>query len=170
MAKDLWVACWVMTSLVRILTSATCCEALLVKQRESEASLSLLLAALAEEEALRECLLVVVADESFRESRALTELLRRPSQRQTLFVRPDGERVEIQWKTTLCRAYFILVSDPSPVLEWAGQAAAHWDYEGRYVILGLTLDDLTSLTETTNGRKTEHILGIIEVRRFKGHL
>lgn len=39
----------------------------------------------------------------------------------------------------------------------------------RYVILGLTLDDLTSLIETTNGRKTEHILGIIEVsgKRFK---
>ncbi|XP_047484186.1 glutamate receptor ionotropic, kainate 2-like [Penaeus chinensis] len=88
MAKDLWMASWVMTSLVGILASATSSEAVLVKQQESEASLSLLLVALAEEEALRECLLVVVADESFRESRALTEVLKRPNLRQT---EPPGQ-------------------------------------------------------------------------------
>ena len=34
----------------------------------------------------------------------------------------------------------------------------------RYVLVGLTLDELDALTLTLKGRKTEHLVGLVQVR------
>lgn len=64
----------------------------------------------------------------------------------------------------LCRAYLLLLVNPASLFYQATAAPHnHWDYRGRWIIVGLKRDQLEALVLTTKGRKTDHIVGVVEV-------
>ncbi|XP_071538858.1 glutamate receptor ionotropic, delta-2-like [Panulirus ornatus] len=66
------------------------------------------------------------------------------------------------WKAQRCRGYLFLLSDPAPLFDFANQMADAWDYDGRFVVAGLSRDQLEALTLTMKGRKTANIAGLVK--------
>lgn len=64
----------------------------------------------------------------------------------------------------LCQAYLLLLTNPVTLFHQATVAPHnHWDYRGRWVIVGLKRDQIEALVLTTKGRKTDHIVGVVKV-------
>ncbi|KAK8397137.1 hypothetical protein O3P69_004672 [Scylla paramamosain] len=112
---------------------------------------------------LSQCILAIVWDSALAGSPIVDSLSRLPNVKQVV---GDGEVGKILWwEAKQCRAYFLLVSDPSSLIYQAEYAAQEdWDYSGRLVIVGLSRSHIDTLITTMKGRKTEHILGIVQTK------
>lgn len=72
---------------------------------------------------------------------------------------------EVVWERVgVCRAYLLLLTNPASLFHQATVAPHnHWDYRGKWIIVGLKRDQLEALVLTTKGRKTDHLVGVVEV-------
>ncbi|KAG7164960.1 Glutamate receptor ionotropic, delta-2-like 14 [Homarus americanus] len=125
-----------------------------------EDSLAVLLSAIVIEQ-LRECVLVVAADQGFWRSPVMDRLLRLPNLRQVVNVVGVQDLQKAVLKAQQCRGYLLLLSDPAPLYTLTDPVTGAWDYDGRYVVAGLSREQLHALTITNKGRKTDHIVGVI---------
>ena len=67
-----------------------------------------------------------------------------------------------------CRAYLLLLhhyAHADRLLAHLSRPQSPWDYRGRYVVVGLTARQMQALTETLVGKKTENLMGLVQVRR-----
>ncbi|XP_042228916.1 ionotropic receptor 93a-like isoform X1 [Homarus americanus] len=126
-----------------------------------EDSLAVLLSAIVIEQ-LRECVLVVAADQGFWRSPVMDRLLRLPNLRQVVNVVGVQDLQKAVLKAQQCRGYLLLLSDPAPLYTLTDPVTGAWDYDGRYVVAGMSQDQLHALTITRKGRKTQHIVGVVQ--------
>ncbi|KAK4327407.1 hypothetical protein Pmani_002072 [Petrolisthes manimaculis] len=121
---------------------------------------------------LSDCLLVVMWDAAMKGSSVVAIVTSFPNVKQVVEVgaRADSGLEGVVWDWGgLCRAYLLLLADPAPLLHQASKAPHnHWDYRGRWVIVGLKRDQLETLSLTTKGRKTEHLVGVIKAEDDSG--
>ncbi|XP_063848993.1 uncharacterized protein LOC135093562 [Scylla paramamosain] len=132
---------------------------------EAGSSLSAALLTLISRE-LASCSLVVAADAKYITSPVLHALACLPNQKQVVSVAGGWEKAgrRVMWQAPGCRAYIFLLHQAGVLLSHSNAAPSSWDYAGRYVFVGLTREDLVALTLTHKGRKTEHLVGIVQVR------
>ncbi|XP_050718972.1 uncharacterized protein LOC126999888 isoform X2 [Eriocheir sinensis] len=110
------------------------------------------------------CKLAVFADRDYLASTALHALARLPNQKQVVGVAGGWEAVgrRVVWRSSGCRAYIFLLHHPDVLLTLADAAPALWDYAGKFVVVGLTREELEALTLTRKGKKTEHLVGLVQ--------
>ncbi|KAG7160063.1 glutamate receptor ionotropic, kainate 2-like [Homarus americanus] len=111
------------------------------------------------------CSLVIVADGGYINSSAVYDLVHLPHAKQVVHLRKEEDLRGVVWEVPGCRGYVFLLHDPVPLLSFAVTSLSLWDYQGRYVVVGATLEQLEDLTRTAKGRKTEHIVGVIQSGR-----
>ncbi|KAK3880864.1 hypothetical protein Pcinc_000154 [Petrolisthes cinctipes] len=137
----------------------------------SDAALATLVKSVVTHE-LRDCLLVVMWDAAMKGSSVVAIVTTFPNVKQVVEVGAwaDSGLEGVVWDWGgLCRAYLLLLADPAPLLHQASKAPHnHWDYRGRWVIVGLKRDQLETLSLTTKGRKTEHLVGVIKAEDDSG--
>ncbi|XP_064096227.1 uncharacterized protein LOC135208037 isoform X2 [Macrobrachium nipponense] len=123
---------------------------------------------------LKECDLILVADRSFQESNILEVLVRSSNLKQVVFMNsPEDLSNQVVWTTSKCQGTLILVSDPQLLIDFGNGMPFLWDYEARVIIVGLTEEFLDMFTGTKMGRKTEHIVGVVQDKsegRFRVYL
>ncbi|KAK3876180.1 hypothetical protein Pcinc_019001 [Petrolisthes cinctipes] len=131
------------------------------KSIEAE-SLSRLLTAVVQQE-LRECFLAVVYDATELNSAVVQDLiLLLPNQIQVVEVRREEDLLGVLWVSTGCGGYLLLLDHPQPLLTFANTHHHTWDYHGRYVFVSQRVEQVEALVATRNGKKTEHILGVVK--------
>ncbi|KAK4326081.1 hypothetical protein Pmani_003378 [Petrolisthes manimaculis] len=137
----------------------------------SDAALATLVKSVVTHE-LRDCLLVVMWDAAMKDSSVVAIVTAFPNVKQVVEVgaRADSGLEGVVWNWGgLCRAYLLLLADPAPLHHQASKAPHdHWDYRGRWVIVGLKRDQLEALSLTTKGRKTDHLVGVIKTEDDSG--
>ncbi|KAK4308275.1 hypothetical protein Pmani_020028 [Petrolisthes manimaculis] len=73
----------------------------------------------------------------------------------------------VLWVSTGCGGYLLLLDHTQPLLTFANTHHHTWDYYGRFVIVSQSVKAVESFTATRNGKKTEHILGVVKVSTFE---
>ncbi|XP_071532715.1 glutamate receptor ionotropic, kainate 2-like [Panulirus ornatus] len=131
---------------------------------EEEENLAIMMRTFVNRE-LRDCSLLVVADGGYIGSSALRDLVRLPNAKQVVHMRTQDDLQGVVWEAPGCRGYVFLLQDPTPLLLFADTSPFLWDYDGRYVLVGASREQLEDLTLTQKGRKTEHIVGVVESGR-----
>ncbi|XP_071518320.1 uncharacterized protein [Panulirus ornatus] len=111
---------------------------------------------------LRECALVVAYDTGYSRHAALQRLLLLHNPRQVVYVNTAEDLTRIIWTSSMCRGYFFLLNDPEPLLNFAKTYQDTWDYGGRFVLVGLSLQHLETFIHTYKGKRTEHIVGAVK--------
>ncbi|XP_071522154.1 ionotropic receptor 21a-like isoform X2 [Panulirus ornatus] len=150
----------------RLLTSAvngSGGEDFLLEEEEEEGEwLGQLVSRLVRQE-LQECHLLLALDQGYYRSPVMHHLRHLPNVRQVLVVRtPQDLAGVVLWGGRLCSAYIFLLRDPSPLLTLASQHDPSWDYYGRYVVAGVSKEQLEALMMTKKGKKTQHIVGLVK--------
>ncbi|XP_071523759.1 probable glutamate receptor [Panulirus ornatus] len=131
------------------------------QQEEEEEALGSLLTTIVTRE-LQHCSLTVAVDDGLDDSPAVRRVLQLPNLRQVLRVRTWEDYVGLLWERSGCRGYLLLLRDPTPLLTFADMGEDPWDFSGRYVVVGMSTEQLQQLTSSRKGRKTEHILGLLQ--------
>ncbi|KAK3874140.1 hypothetical protein Pcinc_020900 [Petrolisthes cinctipes] len=132
--------------------------------RSSDASsLSGLLVTMVQEE-LSDCRLVLVYDASDLYSVVVKELLMLLPNHPKQVVEVNGvdDLLGVVWVSTGCGGYLLLLDHPQPLLTFANTHHHTWDYHGRYVFVSQRVEQVEALVATRNGKKTEHILGVVK--------
>ncbi|KAK3874137.1 hypothetical protein Pcinc_020897 [Petrolisthes cinctipes] len=125
-------------------------------------SLSELLATVVKQE-LSGCGLVLVYDSNDLYSVVVQDLLLLlPNARQVIEVRSTEDLLKVEWVSTGCGGYLLLLDHPQPLLTFANTHHHTWDYHGRYVFVSQRVEQVEALVATRNGKKTEHILGVVK--------
>ncbi|XP_063598936.1 uncharacterized protein LOC134775381 [Penaeus indicus] len=114
---------------------------------------------------MRDCSLVLATDGRLETSQATRHLLALPNARQVVHVESAKDLKDLNWIKSSCGGYFFLLADPTPLLTFGEEDQHFWDYEGKYVIVGLSIDQLNQFTRTNKGKKTEHIVGVVQTGR-----
>ncbi|KAK3874146.1 hypothetical protein Pcinc_020906 [Petrolisthes cinctipes] len=129
--------------------------------KDTAALLSGLLMAVVQQELLG-CDLVVLHDDVDLYSLVVQDLLLMTNSRQVVVVRNETDLAEVIWVSTGCGGYVILLEYPEPLLSFANTHHNTWDYKGRYVMVSQRVEQVEALVATRNGKKTEHILGVVK--------
>ncbi|XP_069195417.1 ionotropic receptor 93a-like [Procambarus clarkii] len=111
---------------------------------------------------LRECVLVLAADTGFWSLPLMDHLATLPNLRQIVKVAEAQEPAAVLWTAQQCRGYLLLLSDPAPLYTWTNTLTGPWDYSGRFVVVGLSRDQLDGLIQSKKGRKTVNIVGLVQ--------
>ncbi|KAK7068485.1 hypothetical protein SK128_010416 [Halocaridina rubra] len=111
---------------------------------------------------LADCDLVIALGPGFHSMQILSQLVELPHRRQVLIIASGTDLNNIHWKSTECRAYFFLWVETELLKTFTEVQVDDWDYGGRYVFVGPTLEQLNVLVASQKGKKTEHIVGIIQ--------
>ncbi|XP_069943829.1 ionotropic receptor 21a [Cherax quadricarinatus] len=127
-----------------------------------ESSLSRLLLQVVRQEMMG-CALVVAYDSPYHHTRALQNLLQlsQPKQ-QVVEVGGVTDLAGMLWRSVLCRGYLLLLTDPAPLLVFANTDEDIWDFDGRFVVVGTTKEQLQNLALSKKGVKTEHLVGLVK--------
>ncbi|KAK3876189.1 hypothetical protein Pcinc_019010 [Petrolisthes cinctipes] len=126
-------------------------------------SLSRLLVTVVQQE-LNNCSLVLVYDASDLYSVVVKELLMLLPNHPKQVVEVNGvdDLLGVLWVSTGCGGYLLLLDHPQPLLTFANTHHHTWDYHGRYVFVSQRVEQVEALVATRNGKKTEHILGVVK--------
>ncbi|KAK3876187.1 hypothetical protein Pcinc_019008 [Petrolisthes cinctipes] len=125
-------------------------------------SLSELLKTVVQRE-LNGCDLVFLHDDTDLYSVEVQELLLTlPNSRQVVVVRNETDLAKVVWVSPGCGGYLILMEDMEPLLYYANTYHDMWGYRGRYVMVSQRVEQVEALVATRNGKKTEHILGVVK--------
>ncbi|ROT80567.1 Variant Ionotropic Glutamate Receptor [Penaeus vannamei] len=140
-------------------------EGVAEKTRETRAlrSLRALLVTIVKQE-LSDCALVLAADQGFLDSRVLANLLRLPNLRQVVAVATAEDFYGLLWEASQCLGFVFLLQDPTPFLEFVNTKEDPWAFGGKHVIVGATRNQLEVIANSKKGRKTEHMIGLVQVR------
>ncbi|XP_069950352.1 ionotropic receptor 93a-like [Cherax quadricarinatus] len=128
---------------------------------ENEESLAQLMNAIVTKE-LEKCVLVVAADQTFWSSHLMELLSRLPNLKQIVKVMGEEELAEVFLEVQQCRGYVFLLSDAAPLFTMTQTLSGPWDYDGRYVVVGISQQQMEALTLTKKGRKTQHLVGVFQ--------
>nr|XP_053626923.1 ionotropic receptor 21a-like [Cherax quadricarinatus] len=109
---------------------------------------------------IRTCDLVVIYDVGFSHSGLLQLLNTR--QVSVVHLHTVEDLLNVSWVSSRCSGYLYLLQDPSPLLHFLNTHSHSWDYHGRHVVVGVSLEQLVALTRSSKGRKTQHLLGIVK--------
>ncbi|KAK4308281.1 hypothetical protein Pmani_020034 [Petrolisthes manimaculis] len=129
--------------------------------KDTTALLSGLLMAVVQQELLG-CDLVVLHDDLDLYTFVVQDLLLLTNSRQVVVVKNETDLAEVIWVSTGCGGYVILLEYPEPLLSFANTHHNTWDYKGRYVMVSQRVEQVEALVATRNGKKTEHILGVVK--------
>ncbi|XP_069960351.1 uncharacterized protein [Cherax quadricarinatus] len=127
----------------------------------NEESLAALMTTLVRRE-LADCFLVIVADTRYIGSYAVDQLARLPNYKQIIHLKMPKDFESVRWDAPGCGSYVFLLQDPSLLLTFASTSPMIWDYQGRFLLVGVTKEELQQLVVTVKGRKTQHIVGVIK--------
>ncbi|XP_042204109.1 ionotropic receptor 21a-like [Homarus americanus] len=134
-------------------------------EKEEDETLTRLLTTVVRQE-LENCALVVAYDLAYHHSRLLDHLLHSlPNSRQVVQVKGMEDLLGMVWVSPLCRGYLLLLHDPVPLLNFVNTADDFWDYNGRFVVVGTSREQLQKLAQSNKGIKTEHLVGLIKSSR-----
>ncbi|XP_071544649.1 glutamate receptor U1-like isoform X2 [Panulirus ornatus] len=111
---------------------------------------------------MKQCDLVVAYDDGYRDLVVVEDLLQLPNPRQVVNVRTTDDLLWVVWVSLGCRAYLFLLDDPGPLLTFVNIHDDHWHYHGRYVFVGLNIQQLEDLAVSKKGKKTEHLVGAVK--------
>ncbi|XP_042873336.1 ionotropic receptor 21a-like [Penaeus japonicus] len=124
-------------------------------------SLDGLLRAFIENE-LQECDLVLIHDDSNEYEMQLTHLLALGNVRRLVRVDTKQDLQLAMGGESRCTAYLIFLGDHAHLLDLSQSQDEAWDYKGKYIVIGFSPEELEVLAASPKGRKTKHILGIVE--------
>ncbi|KAK4308273.1 hypothetical protein Pmani_020026 [Petrolisthes manimaculis] len=114
-------------------------------------------------EDLSNCHLVFVYDASDLYSIVVQELmLLLLNSRQVFEMKKADDLLDVLWVSTGCGGYLLLLDHTQPLLTFANTHHHTWDYHGRYVFVSQRVEQVEALVATRNGKKTEHILGVVK--------
>ncbi|KAK4312776.1 hypothetical protein Pmani_015790 [Petrolisthes manimaculis] len=113
-------------------------------------------------EQISNCSLVMAVDPIYLTSFNIFRLTALPHPKQVVVVRDERDLLKVVWGGSLCRVYLFLLQHPQPLLSFADKHIRAWDYYAKYIIVGLTVEELEALTYTKKGRKTQHIVGLVK--------
>ncbi|XP_064098737.1 ionotropic receptor 93a-like [Macrobrachium nipponense] len=111
---------------------------------------------------LERCSLVVAFDSAYVETNVIRRLITLPYIKQVLHVTSSKDLSSLIWESSDCRGYFILMQEPGPLFNFLETGEEPWDYEGKYIFVGLTKAQLERVTSSPRGKKTQHIIGLIK--------
>ncbi|XP_066985542.1 probable glutamate receptor [Macrobrachium rosenbergii] len=111
---------------------------------------------------LKRCSLVVAFDSAYEETSVIQRLITLPYIKQVLHVTSSKDLSSLIWESPDCRGYFILMQDPEPLFSFLEAGEEPWDYEGKYIFVGLTKAQLERVTSSPRGKKTQHIIGLVK--------
>ncbi|KAK3874143.1 hypothetical protein Pcinc_020903 [Petrolisthes cinctipes] len=147
---------------IRTLRSASVRALSTVGKSAEVASLSVLLRVIVHQE-LANCNLLLVHDANDLYSAVVQDLmLFLPNPRQVVVMRKAEDLLGVLWVSTGCGGYLLLLDHPQPLLTFANTHHHTWDYHGRYVFVSQRVEQVEALVATRNGKKTEHILGVVK--------
>ncbi|KAK8389339.1 hypothetical protein O3P69_008819 [Scylla paramamosain] len=113
---------------------------------------------------LSHCVLVLLWDEVYARTPLIDTLVHLPNPKQVVEVSDVKKLGQLLWRAEQCRGYLLLLKDASALMHLAEHTPHDaWDYSGKFVVAGLSIIQLDAFTQTTTGRKTEHIVGIVQV-------
>ncbi|XP_068250103.1 probable glutamate receptor [Palaemon carinicauda] len=69
---------------------------------------------------------------------------------------------KIEWLSKNCQGAILLLSEPEMLLQFGNINRFEWAYRAKVVIVGLSLESLETFLNTTKGKKTENIIGVVE--------
>ncbi|KAG7161372.1 Ionotropic receptor 21a-like 12 [Homarus americanus] len=125
-------------------------------------SLGRLLVRVVEEE-MRGCDLLLAYDDLDSHLPLLVHLLLLlPHTRQVLRVKTVEDLLGVVWVSPRCSSYLFLLQRPDHLMTFLNTHLDTWDYRGRYVLVGLSQDQLVNVSRSRKGKKTEHLLGVIK--------
>ncbi|XP_050740074.1 ionotropic receptor 93a-like [Eriocheir sinensis] len=95
-------------------------------------------------------------------------LLMVPLPRQVLTISAWQDFAGISRTSSTCQGNVIILQDPETLLTFVSNSPTDWDYDGRFVVVGLNKTHLEALTRSRCGRKTKHIVGLVQSERRPG--
>ncbi|KAK3876185.1 hypothetical protein Pcinc_019006 [Petrolisthes cinctipes] len=126
------------------------------------ASLSGLLVSMVQQDMV-DCRLALIYDASDLYSVVVQDLLLLlPNPKQVVKFDVVKDLLGVEWVSTGCGGYLLLLDHSQPLLTFANMHHHTWDYYGRFVIVSQSVKAMESFTATRNGKKTEHILGVVK--------
>ncbi|KAK7081650.1 hypothetical protein SK128_011513, partial [Halocaridina rubra] len=111
---------------------------------------------------LSKCDLTIVYDGDSFDQMMMNQILVLPNVKQVLRVRSLGDFSTILWKSSQCRGYLFFNSNLELLLNFTNILPERWDYEGRYVFVNVTLNQLTEISRSLKGKKTQDIVGVVK--------
>ncbi|XP_068202878.1 glutamate receptor ionotropic, delta-2-like [Palaemon carinicauda] len=141
----------------------------LKKQEDDDLTLTRLFILLVKKE-FKYCDLIVASDKRFFGSPLLEYLASLPNYKQVIAIGEASDLKWVDWASPRCHGVILLISDPAILIEFSNVDQAYWDYKAKFVIAGLSAEQLNSLVQPNNRKimKTTHILGIVQGER-PGH-
>ncbi|KAK7084146.1 hypothetical protein SK128_027037 [Halocaridina rubra] len=136
----------------------------LLEEKDKIATLSGAITAISRQD-LAGCVLTLAFDSYLEDSAIVTSVLKSRHLRQVLKVRKTEDFLTLPWNTSLssqCQGYIFLLRDPEPLLTFVDEAEEPWDFHGKYILVGFSKAELEQAVSSKKGKKTEHIVGIVE--------
>ncbi|MPC14416.1 Glutamate receptor ionotropic, delta-1 [Portunus trituberculatus] len=81
----------------------------------------------------------------------------------------DARSLEsVAWRGKLCRGYILLLTNHTTLHAFMSQPDGLWDFKGKFVVVGVSREELQELASSRKGVKTEHFIGIVKQGRKVG--
>ncbi|XP_068204612.1 ionotropic receptor 21a-like [Palaemon carinicauda] len=112
---------------------------------------------------MAKCDLLIAFDKTFNDPLLLSVLSSLPNTKQVIFLTGLNDLRSLLWDSGQCRGYIFMVSDLNPLLNFLNNFTVEWDYQGRYIICGLSLQELSQIAKSSKGMKTQHLIGAVKV-------
>ncbi|XP_071524373.1 probable glutamate receptor [Panulirus ornatus] len=130
-------------------------------------SLARLLVTVARQEMLG-CDLLVAFDDAYHQRSLLHHLLQPDTIKQVWHVNSSDDLLQASWSSPQCRGYLLLIHDLHHLTHFTETHHHVWDYHGRYIVLGSSVERLEAIVASRKGRNTEHLVGLVQVPGVRG--
>ncbi|KAK8400201.1 hypothetical protein O3P69_003120 [Scylla paramamosain] len=111
------------------------------------------------------CELVVAYDDGYSDPRVLEGALSLSNVKQVVHVKKTEDFKKLVWLSPGCRGYVMLLHRLEVLISFLDIDRDAWDYDGRYVVMALSVSQLDMMTRTDKGRKTQHLIGVVKSRQ-----
>ncbi|KAK4310286.1 hypothetical protein Pmani_018105 [Petrolisthes manimaculis] len=112
------------------------------------------------------CSLVLAIDPVYLTSPVFSLLITLPHPKQIIVVREAMDLLKVLWRGTLCQAYLFMIHH-AHLLSFADTHHRSWDYNAKFVFVGISIEEFEALTQTQKGKKTQHMVAIVKVLTFE---
>ncbi|KAK8376279.1 hypothetical protein O3P69_008761 [Scylla paramamosain] len=114
-----------------------------------------------------QCALLLAHDLTYRHSRLLRRLLFLPNPKQVVEISETKSLEGVAWRGKRCRGYILLLTNHTSLHSFMSQPDDLWDFDGRFVMVGVSREELQELASSKKGVKTEHLIGVVKVVTFE---
>ncbi|XP_068229291.1 ionotropic receptor 21a-like [Palaemon carinicauda] len=115
---------------------------------------------------MKTCVLVIAYEAEFEGSLILGALLQLPNPRQLIRMSSVNDYGKFIWKSPKCRGYVFLQENPEILQNFTEKQDYIWDFTGRYIIVGLSKEQLDIVSSTEKFSKSENFIGLVKYRRL----